>query len=117
MKTYEHWLLVREPHPQSLASLVLLTRKYVLATRSIKNYRLWLLYRKSLLKTLLKEKGSLDCHYCSKKGLKINTNSEDKLATLDHVIPKSKGGPEYNKNNLVVACYKCNQKKRDHMPL
>tara|TARA_B100000282_G_scaffold264662_1_gene215354 strand:- start:6 stop:524 length:519 start_codon:yes stop_codon:yes gene_type:complete len=43
------------------------------------------------------------CQYCSKK------DNVDKL-TIDHVVPRSKGG----KNtwlNLVTACKKCNQKK------
>ena len=44
-----------------------------------------------------------ECQYCGKK----MTNSE---ATLDHIVPKSKGG----KNdflNLVTCCKKCNHKK------
>lgn len=45
------------------------------------------------------------CIYCGSK----------KDLTLDHVIPKSKGG----KNdwiNLVTSCFKCNLKKRDRTP-
>ena len=32
--------------------------------------------------------------------------------TLDHVTPKSKGGPT-NWTNIVTACKKCNHKKAD----
>lgn len=35
--------------------------------------------------------------------------------TLDHIIPKSKGGPN-NWMNLVTSCFKCNSKKGDRTP-
>ena len=45
------------------------------------------------------------CQYCAKIFIPENL-------TLDHVIPKSKGGS--NKwTNMVAACKKCNQKKGD----
>ena len=43
------------------------------------------------------------CQYCG------NYFSTDKL-TMDHVIPKSRGGKN-TWENLVAACKKCNQKK------
>ena len=45
----------------------------------------------------------LQCQYCVK-----TFNSEE--LTLDHVIPKSRGG-ENTWENLVTACKRCNQKK------
>lgn len=39
------------------------------------------------------------CAYCGKWNEKL---------TLDHVIPKSKGGPHYSRYNLVPACNRCN---------
>jgi len=35
--------------------------------------------------------------------------------TLDHVIPKSKGGPK-SWDNLTTCCVPCNQKKGDKTP-
>ena len=35
--------------------------------------------------------------------------------TLDHIIPKSKGGLN-NWTNLVTSCFKCNSKKGDRTP-
>ena len=49
------------------------------------------------------------CQYCKQ------TYSTNKL-TLDHVIPKSKGGPK-SWNNLVTCCKKCNQKKGNLLPI
>ncbi len=43
------------------------------------------------------------CQYCA------NHFSTDKL-TMDHVLPKSRGGKN-TWENLVAACMKCNQKK------
>jgi 5-methylcytosine-specific restriction endonuclease McrA len=49
----------------------------------------------------LRDKGA--CQYCEKK-LTI------KDCTIDHVIPKSRGG-EHSWDNVVIACRKCNQRK------
>lgn len=42
------------------------------------------------------------CFYCRRK-LKLNNS------TLDHKVPKSKGGKGHS--NYVLSCYKCNQLK------
>lgn len=44
------------------------------------------------------------CAYCGGPG-----------ATVDHVIPRSRGG-ESTWTNLVTACLRCNQKKRNRTP-
>jgi 5-methylcytosine-specific restriction endonuclease McrA len=48
------------------------------------------------------------CQYCAE-----NFSSSD--LTLDHIIPKSRGGRN-TWENLVVACKKCNQKKGAKIP-
>lgn len=48
------------------------------------------------------------CQYCSARVAL-------KTATIDHYIPKSKGGTHEWKN-VVLACAKCNQKKGSKMP-
>lgn len=45
-----------------------------------------------------------ECVYCGE--------DDKKLLTLDHVIPKSKGG-ENSWDNLVTACKRCNSEKAD----
>jgi len=47
------------------------------------------------------------CGYCGKHG--------ERRMTVDHVIPKSKGGPP-TWENLVAACGPCNTRKRDRTP-
>jgi len=46
------------------------------------------------------------CQYCG---------SSSKPLTLDHIIPKSRGGKE-TWENLVTACIECNNKKGDRLP-
>lgn len=48
------------------------------------------------------------CQYCLKKFAPSSL-------TLDHIIPKSKGGTS-KWENLVAACKKCNTKKADRTP-
>lgn len=45
------------------------------------------------------------CQYCGNK----------KHLTLDHVIPRSKGG-QHSWDNLVTACMTCNSRKGDRIP-
>lgn len=47
------------------------------------------------------------CKYCKK------FCEEDK--TIDHIIPVSKGGTNYD-SNLVTCCQKCNTKKGANLP-
>lgn len=48
------------------------------------------------------------CQYCSK----VLKPSEQ---TIDHVIPKSKGG-DHKWNNVALACIRCNMDKADRTP-
>lgn len=46
------------------------------------------------------------CQYCGRKDLQL---------TIDHVIPKSKGGPD-SWDNLTTACKPCNTRKGSRTP-
>jgi|TARA_R110000824_G_scaffold221804_2_gene408971 5-methylcytosine-specific restriction endonuclease McrA len=48
------------------------------------------------------------CQYCTK-------SFESGSLTIDHIVPKSKGGKD-NWLNLVAACKKCNQRKGSKTP-
>ena|ERR1035438_4247460 len=110
MRYAQHNVLVQNPHPQSLAALVLLTKK--LAPRPI-DYKTWLKYRKWFLKQHMRKYKKLMCFYCGSGPLKSQADSNRELATLDHVKPLSKGGKRFDSSNLVVACYTCNSRKKD----
>ena len=47
------------------------------------------------------------CQYCGKK--------IKKRPTIDHIVPKSRGG-SFSWTNVVTACLKCNQKKGCKLP-
>jgi 5-methylcytosine-specific restriction endonuclease McrA len=110
MRYSEHNVLVGNPHPHSLAALVLLTRQ--LAPKPM-GYRVWLKYRKWYIRKHLKSHRELKCSYCGKGSLRKQSNNTDNLATLDHVIPVSKGGKKFCSSNIVIACHFCNSRKRD----
>jgi 5-methylcytosine-specific restriction endonuclease McrA len=63
-------------------------------------FRSVLLNRNNIFK---RDKGQ--CQYCGSK----------KNLTIDHVIPKSKGG-KTNWTNLITACHRCNVIKGDKTP-
>ncbi len=64
-------------------------------------------YKKIILtrRNILKRDGH-KCAYCGRGDLPL---------TIDHVIPKSKGGDE-SWENLVAACLPCNNRKGDRIP-
>lgn len=49
------------------------------------------------------------CHWCNRRLKKITD------ATIDHKIPRAKGGTN-SQDNLVLACLNCNQDKGNQMP-
>jgi len=75
----------------------------VIRMRGYINYQLAgvVLNRKNIL---VRDKYS--CQYCGKKG---------NMFTLDHIIPKDRGGGN-TWENLVTACFDCNSKKRNRTP-
>ena len=46
------------------------------------------------------------CQYCGRVGINL---------TIDHIIPKSRGGND-SWENIVVSCMRCNNRKGDRMP-
>jgi len=58
------------------------------------------------------------CQYCGRKAGEIVVSGGKKTSlrmTLDHIVPKSRGGQ--NKwENLVTCCHLCNHKKADRTP-
>jgi 5-methylcytosine-specific restriction endonuclease McrA len=60
-----------------------------------------ILSRKNILR-----RDSNRCQYCGRGDLPL---------TIDHVVPRTRGGDE-SWENLVCACMKCNNKKGDRTP-
>ena len=59
---------------------------------------------KRLWRRKIKEKWDFECAYCG----------SGKNLTMDHVVPRSKGGVDFTKN-VVCCCHDCNQSK-SHTP-
>ena len=62
--------------------------------------------RRKMTKLEIFNRDNYTCQYCGWKG---------KDLTLDHVIPKKRGG-EHSWENVVSACVPCNRKKAGRTP-
>lgn len=58
---------------------------------------------------MIRNKGILTCEYCWNQ-CQIHSPDKGSFATLEHIIPISKGGT-YAYENLKVACRQCNHEK------
>ena len=67
--------------------------------------------RKRILSVLFREQNGL-CAYCTKP-MKLKGHGHDR-ATVDHMIPKSKGGASAI-YNYAAACFCCNNTKADKL--
>jgi len=96
-----HVVTVEDPHPVSMAAAVLLARMLEEAERAR-----WIAFRASVLAKARKVHGELKCAYCGQGGLvaelpdTATRGDLRRLATLDHVIPRSKGGAEFDEVNV-----------------
>jgi 5-methylcytosine-specific restriction endonuclease McrA len=64
-------------------------------------------------KRAVHERDRWTCAYC---GWRARTTTERIKLTIDHVMPKSRGGSNVEPLNLVSACGPCNRLKRDRTP-
>ena len=77
-----------------------------------KFWRVWGKFRAKFLKLKLKQHGTLTCWHCGESELIWDTiNENPKVATVDHLVARSKGGNTFAENNLVVSCGPCNWNK------
>lgn len=65
-----------------------------------------------LARIIIWKKQGGKCYYCERPTRlpkRRNTGSlSDDIATLDHIVPKSRGGDKSTRRNCVVACFRCN---------
>ena len=64
-------------------------------------------------KRTVHERDRWTCAYC---GRKARTGLEHDEMTVDHVLPRSRGGSNNDFANLVTACRPCNGRKADRTP-
>ncbi len=83
-------------------SVVLLVPEHIRLTITDRE-RVWRVPPVNRREVLRRDKHS--CQYCG----------STKQLTLDHVIPRSKGG-KHTWDNVVTACERCNSRKGDHTP-
>ena len=64
-------------------------------------------------KRTVHERDRWTCAYC---GRQARTSLEHDEMTVDHVVPRSRGGSSHDFGNLVTACRPCNGRKADRTP-
>lgn len=94
---YENWTVHSPSRTFSVPSVVITTR-YIKVRRSV-----------AFTPELVFLRDGFQCQYCGGK-----FRSGD--LTVDHVVPKSKGGPR-NFQNLVAACSPCNSKRGNNVSI
>lgn len=102
-------VFTNNPHPQSLANLVLMNKEYEKHDRS-RNWRTKLADRHRIMRRLRQAGIPFTCVHCGRKKLDPFTDDKNKLATLDHVLPQSLGGSS-EERNLAISCYRCNTRR------
>lgn len=114
-----HNLLVEEPHQSSFAAMLLLRRK--LALEEGDEEYLWKhsfafrdnIYQQVIKRNKKQNKGKLVCEYCGKQVIYLGDDFKPYAWAfqMDHIIPKAKGGPLLNLENLASCCVTCNRVK------
>lgn len=61
------------------------------------------------LRNKLAERQNWRCCYCG-CSMQITQGRKPNLATFEHVVPLSYGGPNVE-DNMVIACYLCNTRR------
>ncbi len=45
------------------------------------------------------------------EALRLREQLQDRVATIDHLIPTCRGGAKYDMGNMAVCCFRCNVNK------
>lgn len=112
--TKRNIVLVGEPHPSSMAALVLLTESLGRAAHSLDE---WLDFRE----WYFDRHEPLTCMWCGRTNLarKVEDMTDkaqlETLATIEHITPLSGGGERWDPSNLGIACWPCNNNRKDKM--
>jgi 5-methylcytosine-specific restriction endonuclease McrA len=91
LEFYEH--IVRTPTQEFFVPAVIVLRDYAKVPKAKVTYS----------KRVVFERDDYTCQYCQKKLC-------HQSATIDHIIPRSKGG-QTTFDNTVTSCFRCNNKK------
>lgn len=70
-------------------------------------------YKKNRIKLINDQKlklGHTKCEYCGREPLQPYNDTRRDFLTIDHIVPKYKGGTD-NIENLVISCLQCNKEK------
>jgi 5-methylcytosine-specific restriction endonuclease McrA len=78
--------------------------------RDLKNRVRLPISRKAIMRVILWNEQKGLCHYCDEPTLLHSPTYETLMATLEHICPKSQGGPNHIRN-FVMSCQGCNNRR------
>lgn len=103
------------PSVRSAASLLMLKDYY--QKHDADSWRRNVVFSILFLRKWKEKHGYLQCCFCGKSNLQIDTPYRPVpigiMATVDHFIPQAEGIDPKEEANLVVACSRCNNNKKD----
>jgi 5-methylcytosine-specific restriction endonuclease McrA len=107
------------PHPMSWAAALLLREELGQeeAVIILKDFlgvkKRDAVFRRGVFKKERVRAGALICHHCKGGPLQTGKSScyQHMRATVDHVVPISKGGARFDEMNVVIACAACNSER------
>jgi 5-methylcytosine-specific restriction endonuclease McrA len=113
---FAHTIFIEDPTPASWAQYILLLRHYrELDPAPWKRKEKW---RANIINAIVDKENTLTCAYCGLDELIPHIGDKGRhprMATLDHLIPRHRGGSD-NHDNLVISCPDCNSRKSNNMP-
>jgi 5-methylcytosine-specific restriction endonuclease McrA len=114
LSTRSDKVFLHDPHIASRASYLLLKAHYtelILAE--------WEEFRNEIFDEFEAIHHTLSCCYCNKTNLvreiidPCNKDQLKTLATIEHIVALSKGGKKYDKTNCTIACFPCNNRRKN----
>lgn len=108
---YVERIFIKRPHVQSRASYVKMIREYKDQDKTL-NWQFNKGFRRQIIAKFIEKHGELFCEYCGKSNLTdVYSRDVSHLATLDHIVPVSRGGRPFDPNNIKICCHDCNCEK------
>lgn len=114
---HAHVVAEDDPHPKSYAAAVLLREQLFNLDPSL-HWKEKVGLSRRLVRQAIAAEPELSCMYCGNRVYRRQAQGKKKRqwASLEHIVPVSRGGHPSDRANLGISCEPCNNEKADMMP-